>query len=230
MFWSKFRRWIPNSPRWLLAHGRLDEVRDILIESAIVNERKHVLPTDLEYLLRQQAYNVQNEPPPAGWWTLFKGPKAIRHMICVHICWSIYIVTYYGMLLNIRSFSREHLEINTMIAGKYSVAIRLAPYSLPMYIDYKNLKKKFHSQISGACEILGVFCGLILILYTKRKWMWTGLFNIVGGLVAYTAWLIPTDRKTFLRFHSSAIFACVLVFISLFSHSLQLTTIFVWRF
>lgn len=111
-------RWIPNSPRWLIAHGRVDEARDIVIESAIINDRKHLLPPNLEYLLRQQAYNVQNEPAPAGWWSLWKGPKAIRHMICVHICWAIYIITYYGMLLNIRAFSRDHLEINTMIAGK----------------------------------------------------------------------------------------------------------------
>lgn len=113
-----FRRWIPNSPRWLITRGRIEEARDILIESAIVNDRKHVLPANLEYLLRQQVFDVQNEPPNAGWWSLWKGRKAIRHMICVHICWAIYIITYYGMLLNIRTFSREHLEINTAIAGK----------------------------------------------------------------------------------------------------------------
>ncbi|XP_031635392.1 solute carrier family 22 member 8-like [Contarinia nasturtii] len=161
-------RWIPNSPRWLLANGRIDEVRDILIESAIVNDRKNVLPSNLEFLLRQQAYNMQNQLPPAGWWTLWKGPTAsFRNMVCVHICWSIYIITYYGMLLNIRSFSREHLEINTMIAG--------------------------------CCEILGVFVGLILILYTRRKWLYTGLFNIIAGLIAYSAWLIPLDIEVNLR-------------------------------
>lgn len=82
-----------------------------------MNDRKLFLPANLEYLLRQQVIDVQNEPPNAGWWTLWKGPKAIRHMICVHITWAIYIITYYGMLLNIRAFSREHLEINTAIAG-----------------------------------------------------------------------------------------------------------------
>lgn len=112
-------RWIPNSPRWLIARGRIEEARDILIESAIVNDRKHVLPANLEYLLRQQMINVKNAPPDAGWWALWKGRKAIRHMICVHVCWAIYIITYYGMLLNIRAFSREHLEINTAIAGKF---------------------------------------------------------------------------------------------------------------
>lgn len=112
-----FIRWIPNSPRWLLARGYIEETSDILIESAIYNKRQHLLPPNLDQLLEQQVYDIQKEPAPAAWWTLFQGPKAIRHMICVHICWSIYIITYYGMLLNIRAFSREHLEINTMIAG-----------------------------------------------------------------------------------------------------------------
>lgn len=47
----------------------------------------------------------------------------------------------------------------------------------------------------GCCEIIGVFCGLLLILYTKRKWLYTGVFNIVAGFIAYSAWLIPLDSK-----------------------------------
>lgn len=50
-------------------------------------------------------------------------------------------------------------------------------------------------SISGACEIIGVFCGLLLILFTKRKWMWTGLFNILAASIGYCAWLIPDDSE-----------------------------------
>lgn len=87
------------------------------MECARYNERMHVVPNDLDHLLEQQSTNIQSEPPPAGWWSLWKGEKAVRHMICVHLSWSIYIVVYYGMLLNIRAFSRDHLEINTVVAG-----------------------------------------------------------------------------------------------------------------
>lgn len=61
------------------------------------------------------------EPPPAGWWSIWKGPRAKCNMVAVHLAWSIYIVVYYGMLLNIRAFSRDHLEINTAIAGWYFI-------------------------------------------------------------------------------------------------------------
>lgn len=110
-------RWIPDSPRWLLAHNRIPEAKEILVESAEMNQRKHLIPNDFEKLLQIQSEAIRSDPPPAGWCTIWSGPRAIRHMICVHLSWSIYIVVYYGMLLNIRAFSREHLEINTVIAG-----------------------------------------------------------------------------------------------------------------
>lgn len=116
---TKLSRWIPNSPRWLIEHGRFEEAKQILIESAKCNQRMHLIPSDLDQLLEQQSAQVRSAPPPASWWTLWKGEKAVRNMICVHLAWSIYIVTYYGMLLNIRTFSREHLEINTIVAGEF---------------------------------------------------------------------------------------------------------------
>lgn len=79
----------------------------------------HVLPANLDELLQKQSAQVRSASPPAGWWTLWKGDNAVRNMVCVHIAWSIYIVTYYGMLLNIRTFSRDHLEINTIVAGEF---------------------------------------------------------------------------------------------------------------
>lgn len=140
-----FPRWIPNSPRWLIIRGRIEEARDILIESAIVNDRKHVLPANLEYLLRQQMIDIRNAPPDAGWWSIWKGRKAIRHMICVHICWAIYIITYYGMLLNIRAFSRDHLEINTAIAGKHCFLFSI--------ISFLSKQRRFtHAKSFFSCQ------------------------------------------------------------------------------
>ncbi|XP_013115754.1 organic cation transporter-like protein isoform X2 [Stomoxys calcitrans] len=154
-------RWIPDSPRWMVARGRVMEAKQILIECAEYNGTRHSLPHDIDQQLELQAQTAMDAPPPAGWWSIWKGEKAIRHMVCVHLCWSIYIVVYYGMLLNIRSFSREHLQINTVIAG--------------------------------LSEIIGTFIGLFLILKTKRKWVWTGLFNVVAGCIAYMGWLVPQD-------------------------------------
>ncbi|XP_044313019.1 solute carrier family 22 member 3 isoform X2 [Drosophila rhopaloa] len=152
-------QWIPDSPRWLIARGRTQDAKKILLECAEVNGTRYNLPHDIDKQLELQAQTAMDAPPPSGWWSMWKGERAVRHMVCVHLAWSLYIVVYYGMLLNIRSFSRDHLYINTFFAG--------------------------------FSEMMGTFFGLFLILKTTRKWLWTGLFNIVAGCIAYCGWLVP---------------------------------------
>lgn len=156
-------RWIPESPRWLILHERIDEAEAVLLESARVNDRMHLIPNNLHDLLKRQSQNVRSDPPPANWWSLWKGKNSARHMVCVHMAWATIYIAYYGLLLNIRAYSREHLKVNTAIAG--------------------------------ACEIIGVFVGLFLILYTKKKWFLAGWFNLFAGFVAYFAWFIPPHCK-----------------------------------
>lgn len=43
--------------------------------------------------------------------------------------------------------------------------------------------------------MFGVFIGMYLILYTRRRWLWTGLFSIVAGGLAYLTWFIPDNCK-----------------------------------
>ncbi|SPP84563.1 solute carrier family 22 member 3 isoform X2 [Drosophila guanche] len=152
-------QWIPDSPRWLIARGRVQDAKKILLQCADVNGTRYSLPHDIDQQLELQAQTAMDAPPPSGWWSMWKGERAVRHIICVHLAWSLYIVVYYGMLLNIRSFSREHLYINTFFAG--------------------------------LSEMIGTFIGLFLIMKTTRKWLWTGLFNMVAGCIAYCGWLVP---------------------------------------
>lgn len=51
------------------------------------------------------------------------------------------------------------------------------------------------NHLSAFSEIVGVFVGLYLILYTRRKWLWTGMMSIATGLFANLAWSIPEHRK-----------------------------------
>ncbi|XP_036229375.1 organic cation transporter-like protein isoform X1 [Bactrocera oleae] len=154
-------RWIPDSPRWMIQRGRVIDAKNILMQCVEVNGTRYGLPHDIDQQLQLQAQTAMDAPPPPGWWSIWKGENVVRNLICVHLAWSLYIVVYYGMLLNIRSFSREHLEVNTAVAG--------------------------------LSEIIGTFIGLFLILKTTRKWLWTGLFNVLAGLIAYLGWLVPTN-------------------------------------
>ncbi len=50
---------------------------------------------------------------------------------------------------------------------------------------------EFIFKKKGFSELIGMSIGLYLILYTRRKWIWVGLLNIMAGLCTYTVWLIP---------------------------------------
>lgn len=130
-------------------------------EGARLNQRSHTIPQDFDYQIEVQGkvLREQAQVPTPNWWLLFKGPKAVRHTVCVHWCWAIYLFCYYGTLLNIRTFGRDHLHINTAVAG--------------------------------LSEIIGVFMGLFLILYTERKWLWAGVANIVASFVTCLIWVMP---------------------------------------
>lgn len=43
----------------------------------------------------------------------------------------------------------------------------------------------------GFSEMIGVSIGMYFILYTRRRWLWTGLISIAAGCFAYLTWFIP---------------------------------------
>lgn len=94
-------------------------MKNILVEAAQMNGNIHQLPRDLEFQLEDMANDGLDDgaAPPPNWWSLWEGYRAKRHIVCVHLVWSIYIITYYGMLLNIRGFGRDYLLTNTAVAG-----------------------------------------------------------------------------------------------------------------
>lgn len=160
--------WIPDSPKWLLERGFVDDayrtIKKFIEFDRIGNDK--TIPVDLEQKLYEQSIRMEEKKIPSpGWFSLWRGSYAVRNMICIHLVWSCYVISYYGMLLNVKVFSRDHIHINAMVAG--------------------------------ICELIGVFFGLFLIMTSKRKWLWIGMFNIIAGCIAFTAWMIPTTCKLF---------------------------------
>lgn len=146
-----------------MKHGLIHEAKEVLLEAAEFNGTLQNVPKDLETLLMHETEKEAPEEP--GYWSMWEDRRTIINLICCHLAWSIYIVVYYGYLLNIRVYGRDYLEENTIIAA--------------------------------FCEIAGTFIGYSLIMKTTKKWMWSSLLNIVGGLVSYTIWLVPPTSKHF---------------------------------
>jgi Sugar (and other) transporter len=108
--------WIPNSPRWLLKKGRIEEAKDVLLEAARVNGKTNFEISHVEKELQVQAADLEKAPKEPSYWEMWRGQS--KNLIFVHLAWSVYIVIYYGFLLNIKNFGVHYLEENTIICGK----------------------------------------------------------------------------------------------------------------
>lgn len=110
--------WIPDSPRWLLKHGRVEEAKNVLLEAAKVNRKENFLEDDLNKQLYALAESMRDEPPEPSAFSIWQTSFSIkRKLFAAHIGWSIYLMLYFGLLLHVRAMGRNYLEVNTIIAG-----------------------------------------------------------------------------------------------------------------
>lgn len=86
-----------------------------------------------------------------------------------------------------------HLSQAVSISLYYAILLNIAVYGRELL--YVN------TVVAGVFEIIGALVGYVFITKTKYKWQWSGLLNVVGGLLFLTGWIYTFDGewKCFLR-------------------------------
>ena len=93
-----FRFVVPESPRWLLVKGRVDEVKRIIQSAADFNKRE--LPPNFEAMLKPPT----KEDSSQDFLCLFRIPYLRRITICFLCIWFTMNLAYYGFILNMSTF------------------------------------------------------------------------------------------------------------------------------
>ncbi|XP_062555801.1 organic cation transporter protein-like [Armigeres subalbatus] len=80
---------------------------------------------------------------------------------------------------------RLHLAWGLFCTAYYGMLLNVSSYGRD--------KLNIHMVVVGVSELIGTFIGLYLIMTSKQKWLWCGVFNIVAGLIAFNTWIIPPE-------------------------------------
>lgn len=151
-------RWIPDSPRWLLKHGRIGEAKQVLLDAARVNGKTDFDELELEKNLKLLSDQMMKEPPEPSLLSLWNTSSDIKLKLFVsHLGWSVYLMLYFGSLLHVRAMGRNYLEVNTVIAGISEILGTFIGFALIFYTTRKWLWSSILNIITSLIAISAIF-------------------------------------------------------------------------
>uniref|UniRef100_A0A1A9VAY2 Major facilitator superfamily (MFS) profile domain-containing protein n=1 Tax=Glossina austeni TaxID=7395 RepID=A0A1A9VAY2_GLOAU len=179
---------VPESPRWLLVKGRIDDVKRIVEAAAAFNKRD--LPTNYETMLQPPTQEVSSQ----DFMCLFRSSYLRRITICFLCIWFTMNLAYYGFILNMSTFG-GNVYLNSALAG----LVEIPAIAIAMYIISK-VGKKWLFSATLVCAGIACCCAAITegqedILWLKITFIMIGKFTISAGntiMPVYTAELYPT--------------------------------------
>ncbi|XP_072155757.1 organic cation transporter protein isoform X1 [Bemisia tabaci] len=188
---------LPESPRWLLTRGRLEETVEVLEDAARINQT--ALPPNTDKILKQSlaAIEASGGAPRVQCCELYRTPKIRLISLVLYLVWfSVYLV-YYGLVLNLSKLG--DIYVNTAISG----AVELPAIILSIFILLRTGRRK---PLSYTMLGAGIPCLLMTVVTyfsgnrDGRNWMdvtmaMFGKFSISASNVimpVYTAELFPT--------------------------------------
>lgn len=118
---------LPESPRWLISRGRIQESKEIIVKAAKFNKRK--VPDDIDKLMILSKPETEAEQPSVL--MLFKG-VLLKRTFCLFLAWFSMTIAYYGLLLNIGNFNLGNLHVTSIILAV--VEIPAIAISIPILL------------------------------------------------------------------------------------------------
>ncbi|TRY87435.1 hypothetical protein DNTS_017194 [Danionella cerebrum] len=181
--------WIPESARWLLANGRVEEAQKYLIQCAKMNG-KYSDKLDTETLKKITIAEVSKKNH--SYLDLVKTPKLRTIVLLSGIFWFAVAFTYYGISFNITGFGLN-IYLTHFVYGVIEVPAKVGTYLILDRIGRRNGQ-------GWSLIITGALIGLNNIVPTEFAGVRTGIAVIGKGFseaaftiaFLYTSELYPT--------------------------------------
>ncbi|XP_044070058.1 solute carrier family 22 member 7-like isoform X2 [Siniperca chuatsi] len=183
--------WIPESARWLLAHGKAERAQFYLEKCAKFNKRpKLSSKLKLETLSNMEILDEQDKN--YTYLHLIKTPKMRRLTLLTGIVWYGVASTYYGISLNISGFGLN-IYLTHFIYAAIEVPAKLMIYCFLNFIGRRKCQ-------AGTLLLTGI-CIAINIFLPKGLWHVRAVVAILGKglseasfttIFLYTTELYPT--------------------------------------
>lgn len=171
--------WCPESPRWLLAKGRIDELKALIDTAARVNGFK--LPPGYEKTL--QAPESESSEAVVSVFDLFR-MKFLRTTLLMLVVWFGIVLIYFGITLHLGNLGGD-IYLNTVLAGSVeSIAICLSIVVV--------LKLGLRVNLFLYMVVAGISCILMNFIPDGNLWVIIMLAMIVKCSVGACNAIIPT--------------------------------------
>ncbi|XP_010896881.2 solute carrier family 22 member 7a [Esox lucius] len=118
--------WIPESARWLLAKGKVEEAKKYLMQCAKMNgKHDYAAKLDTETLSKVTVSEVANKK--YSYLDLVKTPRLRKITICSGIFWFAVAFTYYGISFKITGFGLN-MYLTHFVYGAIEVPAKVGTY------------------------------------------------------------------------------------------------------
>lgn len=171
---------LPESPLWLLAMGRTQEVLEILRSAAKCNKRQ--LPDNLD---KQLLTDPEIQTEKASVLDLFRTARMRRTTFLLCTIWFSLYLLYYGIVLNLGNIGGD-LYVNTVISG--AVEAPAIAISIPIL-----LRMGRRWPLCLTMLITGISCLLTLPMpyIFNKQWIVTTLAMIGKFSISSTNVIVP---------------------------------------
>jgi len=177
---------VPESPKWLLTKGRVEEAREIIEKIEKINGRTQ---SDGDNTLTAPV--TKNEVEGLDLKELLNSPHTITCTLVMFYLWFCNSLVYYGLVLNAGSLLPGNLYINYLVSG----FLEVLAYLLTIVVYYyggRRVPQAITMGLAGLCLLFTLSTTnqtVVLVLSQVGKFMITGSFAMV---YLYAAEIFPT--------------------------------------